>query len=662
MKSLKTKLVLNTCLITIVCLCILSGISYFKSSGIVEDTTKETYTVRAKKCGAEIESWIKEQAQIVVNEKQAIEIQNNYEQKYLSDYLTPIVNDYNADGYIYDLYFTSTKNVMSSGSGYVPEDDIDFTQRDWFKKACETDGLYYSSPYLDTDSGKIVITIATQIKAKDELKGVLALDIFVDTLVEIVGREEVPEDSYVFILDQNNGVVNHPNEAFGYVEDEPVALDKLKDNPYASLQSAIENKQDNVSLKDYDGTDRTLYISNIASCDWNIVVAVSNSVTGAALRTLLWGFLIAIGISVVLCIIVTLLMTLQITKPIVALTRVLESGDFSEDIQVKSKDEVGRLSIGFNTLMQKLRGLLQITTQAVENLEHMSGNLGVISQGVVDGAATVNSEMDSIVDSMNSQFTGVTEGKDRLEAFAENIERFQTQFEDMAQKIQSSVERLDSSAEAAVNLQSTTTQSASNMGEISGQVRQLEASSNSINEIVSTITGISTQTNLLALNASIEAARAGEAGKGFAVVAEEIRVLSTQTAEATQDISTLVFSIQETIHGTVKAIDESLELFKENEEISNEVLDVFKQIKASIDEIGESNRDLNTALEQFVEAEETIKHTFDSIDKSVNDCVASSNDAQSAAQNQTETVEQLSGSMRELHGLASDLKDKLNEF
>lgn len=69
---------------------------------------------------------------------------------------------------------------MSAGSGYVPDKDIDFTQRDWYKKACETDGLYYSSPYLDTDSGKIVITIAAQVKQKDTLKGVLALDIFVD--------------------------------------------------------------------------------------------------------------------------------------------------------------------------------------------------------------------------------------------------------------------------------------------------------------------------------------------------------------------------------------------------------------------------------------------------------------------------------------------------
>ncbi len=124
--------------------------------------------------------------------------------------------------------------------------------------------------------------------------------------------------------------------------------------------------------------------------------------------------------------------------------------------------------------------------------------------------------------------------------------------------------------------------------EANTEAQELSEASAKITEVVKLINDIANQTNLLALNATIEAARAGDAGKGFAVVASEVKSLANQTAQATEDISVQVGSIQAQTKSVVTAISEISTVINEVSEIASAIQSSTEQQGAATQEISQS--------------------------------------------------------------------------
>ena len=100
--------------------------------------------------------------------------------------------------------------------------------------------------------------------------------------------------------------------------------------------------------------------------------------------------------------------------------------------------------------------------------------------------------------------------------------------------------------------------------------------------IASTIEAIAHQTHLLALNAAIEAARTGEAGQGFAVIAKEVKVLASQTAEATKEIASRIYEVRRQTSEIVDCIEMMIETIDEAADRSSAVLEIAStQAKAA---------------------------------------------------------------------------------
>lgn len=645
------------------CLGLISGISYSIARGVIKEQNDEVLLLSTEKYSRELNAWLIAQAQIVTDVSESVVATGIFDYQMLREYLAKYVEGYELDGYIYDLYFTYPENKMAAASGYEADGTVDFTKREWYVSTFNTEEVIFSSPYLDADTGKTVITLSKAVKVDDEIKGVMCTDIFVDKLIEIVEYAKVPEDSYAFLLDAKGGLIFHPNAEYGYVDDEPVLIGDLQGNPYEALIKEAENPQNKViQISDYDNKIRNFIFSKIEYSGWTMAIAFSEKVVTNKINQLIDGFLLAVVISLVISIVAILAVVGNFLKPIYILKKAVATGNISSDINVKSKDEIGQLSNGFNIMLGRLRDLVKKTGEAVEDIDSSSNELKDMSFSIKDGSNVTKDYMNEISQMMDLQLKGIDSSMEALGVFQERTNDFQVSFEEVEQFLKDIVNRIEKSISVTRMLENSTKETRQDMVEIKDSVKILQERSDSITDIVSAITAISTQTNLLALNASIEAARAGDAGLGFSVVANEIRVLSEQTKSATGNISAIVLEIQGEINEIVEMIAKAGTTVEENANNTDDVLNVFRHLKEKIVKVDEKNQDAKSYLKEFKVQEGILKNFLNDISSQSAECVQSTGEIKKVLQSQFEQINTLAGSAKRLQKLSGELANKTNIF
>jgi methyl-accepting chemotaxis protein len=172
-------------------------------------------------------------------------------------------------------------------------------------------------------------------------------------------------------------------------------------------------------------------------------------------------------------------------------------------------------------------------------------------------------------------------------------------------------------------------------------IAQLAQSATHIGDVIKLISAIAEQTNLLALNATIEAARAGEAGRGFAVVASEVKALASQTAKATEEISTQVADMQAATGASVKIVGD---------------------IRTTIDLISEISAAINASVEEQSESTQEIARNIQLAAQRSSTVAGNIGDVSRGAEETDIASTRLLKSARSLSGESSRLKGEVERF
>ena len=168
-------------------------------------------------------------------------------------------------------------------------------------------------------------------------------------------------------------------------------------------------------------------------------------------------------------------------------------------------------------------------------------------------------------------------------------------------------------------------QSSKRIEVINNRVQNFKGKIGKIEEIVDLVKKVANQSNLLALNASIEAARAGEAGKGFAVVADQVRLLSSNTAESAEDIVKYVTELKENIDELALAMDETtVSLAEGNSKVEKSIVSMKQMnnqmisIREGVDSVFNDIDTQTKVTRSFSKQIENISQSYNTLS---NDCL-----------------------------------------
>ena len=303
MKNLWFKMTILIVPVILISSGLLSMISYKRARDTMAAQMETSYSIAADKYAQELTAWLNSQAKIIDTLATEITLNKLYKEDYetFHQYLAEIFPLLNEDGYMYDIYFTYPDNSMACASDFIPDGSLDYAhEREWFTVAAETGKLFYSTPYKDSDSGYSIITISKAVYEDGVMKGILATDVFVDILINIVSEADTAGNGYAFLIDQNMRMVVHPYEAYAY-DDMPPGVMDIPDSPYAEVIDSIESgSKETVYLKDYDGTVRGIAVSRMDNTGWYVGIATDRETLMSGVSGLIRGFLVAAVIAVVI--------------------------------------------------------------------------------------------------------------------------------------------------------------------------------------------------------------------------------------------------------------------------------------------------------------------------------------------------------------------------
>ncbi len=239
--------------------------------------------------------------------------------------------------------FLSTKTGGTLPPGY------DHHKRPWYKEAVAKDRLIFTTPYVDARTGGLIITIASPVKNATRLIGVIAVDLFIDVLLQHVTALRIGQQSMAYLVDRTGLYITHPQRDL-------VLTGNIAASSDAEFFRTFVASEEGSAI--YTAPSHYTIISRIPSAEWFLVFHLPYAEVQQPLRTLTLIFLTGIVLTLIVLGGVILMISHFITRPILRLAdgaSAIVEGDYTIKLPIPGRDELGLVTSSFNHMAEGLK-------------------------------------------------------------------------------------------------------------------------------------------------------------------------------------------------------------------------------------------------------------------------------------------------------------------
>ncbi len=650
-KSLKAKIIVTIGVVVTAAIYLLSTSANIVTMSIYKEQMTEVVSSKLTACSEKLDAWLEHkmtQTKFIAEEVSARGYLDDKEKcrEFFAD-----CSD--RDSEIFETYIGYEDSTVVFGSGWAPTvEELDPVTRGWYKAAIASDKVIVTDPYIDAQTGKVVITCSVRVMKDGNAVGVLAQDMFIDEIQNVVNDLSIDEKGYALLTSADGTLIVHNDPEYSMSVDS--SGKEVKHNISEAFKSLSITSDESKDSVDYKG-DKVKYnetSSNVS--DWKLGYALNSAEYNSKINSTVVMFLIMTVLYSVIIVVIVSVLIRNAFKPLNVMaekSKEVSAGNLGVTFGYDRNDEIGDVC-----------SAIEDNNRVVKNyIDDIKNRLGAISHGdfsvrsnveYIGDYSAIKTSLDSISQSLGEVFNGIENASASVYNGAESassesgqlsesvskqtelIENIVDGMKDLSEKIDNNVSRTDSARNEAHETMTAVEAEDVRMKNLLDAMKEISESSDKIKNIIGTIEDIAFQTNILALNASVEAARAGAAGKGFAVVADEVRNLAGKSAEASESTSKLIERSAEAVNRGMKiAEDTSLSL--------GDVVSRTDKIDKIIIEINEESHEQRTRLNE-------VNSMIESVSDYVTSCASYAEESAAASE--------------ELNGQAASLKQMLDKF